>query len=76
METMPAAKYSEELLDTDRARSGLWRTTTAEVTESYDLVAQRRGQLGRKVQEGARHRPGPPEGLRVGLRVTKLKEEL
>ena len=27
------------------------------MTESYDLVAQRRGQLGRKVQEGARHRP-------------------
>ena len=24
------------------------------------------GQLGRQVEEGARHRPGPQEGLRVG----------
>lgn len=50
--------------------------TIAEVAESYDLVAHRSGHLGRKVQEGARHRPGPPEGLRVGLRITKLKAEV
>ena len=31
------------------------------------------GQLGRQVQEGARHRPGPPESLRVGLRIVKLR---
>ena len=73
---MRAVKYSEELLDTDRARSGLWRTTTAEVTESYDLVSQRRGQPGRTVQEGACHRPGQSEDLRVGLKVTKLKAEV
>ena len=45
-------------------------------TESYDLVSQRRGQLGRKVQEGTRHRPGQSEDLRVSLKLTKLIAEV
>ncbi len=44
------------------------------MTESYDLVSHRRGQPGRK--EGARHRPGQSEDLRVGLKLTKLKAEV
>lgn len=46
------------------------------MTESYDLVSHRRGQPGRTVQEGARHRPGQSEDLRVGLKLTKLKAEV
>ena len=61
---MPAARYSDEfktqvvceVIEKDR--------TIASVAASYDLVAQTVGSW-RKIQEGARHRPGPQESLRV-----------
>ena len=62
---MSRAKYSDEFKQqvvrevTDKERS------IASVAASNDLVPQRRGQLSREVQEGARQRRGKTSSRRI-----------
>ena len=62
---MPAARYSEEFKEQVVREVIEKERTISSVASSYDLVPQDGKYLGRQVQERARHRPGPQEGLRV-----------